>query len=119
MKCLGLAKIWENSEEPRDRIRDDKRVLVYADTDKFCKPNRVNAVSNACVMRPVLVRLGKTSGHKLPHIDDLTRETTTLFERCGLSTGNKAPYKAGMEIKRLSGFVKRRSYRGEVTKELG
>ena len=53
MKCLGLAKLWENSEELRNRIRDEKRVLVYADTDKYCKPNRVNAISNACVVRYV------------------------------------------------------------------
>ena len=119
MNCLGLAKDWEKSEELRDRIAEQKRVLVYADTDKFCKPNPTNAVTNACVMRPVMFRLGKTPSHKLPHLDDLTRERTALFERCGLSTLNKAPYKAAMEVKKLAGFIKRRSYRGEVTKELG
>ena len=119
MRCTGLALKWEKIDELRDRIRDQKKVLVYAETDTYCKPNRINAVENSMVLLPVLDRLGQTPGYKLPHLDKLTVEVTTLFEKCQLDTGNKAPYKTSMEIKKLAGFVKRRSQRKEVTKELG
>ena len=119
MNCLGLALEWEKCSELRDRIREEKRVLIYPTEDLYCKPNRVNAITNDLVLVPVLNRLGQTSGYRLPHIEDLQEETTTLFQKCGLSMSQKAPYKLAVELKKLAGFVKRRASRKEVTKEKG
>lgn len=117
MQCVGLAKEWEGIIELRDRARDEKRILLYPEGDRFCKPHRQNAVANSIVITPVLKRLCEDP--RLPHLDDLIVEVTTLYQKCGLSTLNKAPYKTSVEIKRLSGFVKRRASRKEVTKDLG
>lgn len=113
MDCVGLAVEWESSAGLREQIRVQKRVLKYAETDKYCKPTRINAVNNSLVIIPVLTRLGKTESFRLPHLEDLGVEVTTLFSKCGLDTGNKLPYKTSVEIKRLTGFVKRRSVRKE------
>ena len=117
MNCLGLALEWENVQELRERIRDQKRVLLYPVGDTYCKPTRQNAVSNSCVVKPILRRLQVNP--RLPHLDDLIVEVTTLFEKCGLPFGEKAPYKVTVEVKRLAGFLKRRATRKEVTKEKG
>lgn len=119
MDCVGLALEWETNGEIRARMRDEKRLLQYAAQEKFCKPNRKNAVSNKHILLPVLRRLGKTPSFRLPHLHDMTAEVTTLFDKCGLVVGEQGPYKASMEIKRLAGFVKRRASRKEVTKEQG
>lgn len=119
MDCVGLAVEWEASADLRERIRAEKRVLKYAETEKYCKANRVNAVNNSLVLIPVLKRLGKTESFRLPHLDDMKVEVTTLFAKCGLDTGSKKPYQTSVEIKQLAGFVKRRSTRKEVTKAWG
>ena len=119
MDCLGLAVEWEKCDSLRERIREEKKVLIYPDQDKYCKANRVNSVVNADVLDPILKRLRVTEGNKLPHIEDLTAETTALHQQCGLSCSDTAPYKLGVELKRLAGFIKRRAYRREVTKEKG
>eukprot|EP00438_Fugacium_kawagutii_P010281 Skav226725 [mRNA] locus=scaffold720:29792:30271:- [translate_table: standard] len=118
MDCLGLAVTWEDSKELRTRIREEKRVLVYGVKEKYCQPNRQNAVENAGILKPVLIRLGQHPKHTLPHLDDLIVEVTTLYSKCGLSTDNKAPYKTSVEIKKLAGFIKSRSRRKEVTKDM-
>ena len=119
MDCLGLALDWENDQQLRSRMREEKVVLMYPSEDKYCKPNRTNAVNNAMVIMPMLLRLQKSSDKKLPHLEDLNGEVTALFQKCGLSTADKAPYKTTVECKRLCGFIKRRAARGEVTKEKG
>ena len=119
MDCVGLALEWEDTVDLRTRIREDKRVLVYSAGEKYCKPTRINAVTNAMVVLPVLKRLGQHETRTLPHLDDLIVEVTTLFQKCGLGMGDKMPYKTSNEIKKLAGFVKRRSSRKEVTKERG
>ena len=81
MKCIGLAKEWERDEQLRDRLREEKKIMIYPATDKFCKPNRVNAVTNEMIILPVLKRLQVTHKKKLPHLDDLTVEVQTLCEK--------------------------------------
>lgn len=115
MNCLGLAQIWDGNEELRNQLRDQKKMLMYATKEAFCIPNRTNAVNNAKVLEPVLRRLGEDKDRKLPHLEDLVVQVHTLFEKCGLSTADKAPYKTSVEIKKLAGFVKRKAHRKEVT----
>jgi hypothetical protein len=93
--------------------------MIYPESDKYCKANRVNSIVNGDVLTPILKRLQVTEGNKLPYIEDLTAETTALYQKCGLSCRDKAPYKLAVELKRLAGFIKRRAYRKEVTKEKG
>ncbi len=119
MDCLGLAAEWEKCVDVRTRLREEKRLLVHQEKEKFCEPNRINAVQNAMVLRPVLLRLSCSECYRLPHLEDLTLQVTTLFEKCGLSTGDKGAYKASVEIKKLAGFIKRRAQRKEVTKDMG
>ena len=115
--CQGLALDWYKCIDVRTRILEQKKVLEYSSGDAWCKPNRVNAVGNAIMLRPVLKRLATTPKFHLPHLDDMVLEVTALFEKTGLPTKEKAPYKASVEIKRLAGFVKRRCARKEVTKD--
>lgn len=119
MKCIGLAKEWERDEQLRDRLREEKKIMIYPATDKFCKPNRVNAVTNEMIILPVLKRLQVTHKKKLPHLDDLTVEVQTLCEKTGLSTADRFPYKTSVEVKKMAGFIKRRVQKKEVTKEKG
>ena len=117
MKCLGLALEWEKIDALRERARTEKKILLHSVADKYCKPNRENAVTNSMVILPVLRRLGKAPKQRLPHLDDLQPEVQALMVKCTLPVGDKAPYKASMEIKKLAGFVKRRANRREVTKD--
>lgn len=118
MNCLGLAKEWESNPMIRDRLRSERKLLVHAFDETFCKPNRQNCVSNAAVLGPLLSRLGKHSKKRLPHLDGLQVEVGALVEKCGItSLGEKGVYKSSMELKQLAGWVKRKATRHEVTKE--
>ena len=115
MDCLGLSLEWEQDLNVRGRLREKKKLLVQQPGEEFCNPSRVNAVANACVLKPVLERLGKVDKFRLPHLDDLKLEVATVHEKCGISAGEKTIYKTTVEIKRLAGLVKRRAARKEVT----
>lgn len=117
MDCLGLAADWERCEELRTRIRDQKKVLTKQPQETFVQPNRANAVQNAIVLRPIMARMGATESFRLPHLQDLMLQVTTLMEKCGLDAGPKEAYRTSVEIKKLCSFVKRRSQRQEVTKD--
>lgn len=117
MDCLGLAVEWEGSVDLRERIRVEKKILLRGEKETFCEPNRINAVRNSMVLLPVLKRLATTPSFRLPHLDDLQLQVSTLHEKCGLPMGDKSVYKASVEIKKLAGFVKRRANRKEVTKD--
>ena len=119
MDCIGLAAEWEANVELRTRVREEKRILTHAESDKYCKPNRPNAVNNRIALMPILQRLQRTPQRSLPHLEDLTNEVTTLLQKCGVGVGEKLAYKTSVELKKLAGFVKRRSGRKEVTKERG
>ena len=101
----------------RSRLREKGYFLEVPVGEEICKPNRTNATSNAMVLNPVLERLSNANG-RLPHLDPLKLEVASLFQKCGCSAlGEKAVYKASVELKQLAGFVKRRCSRREVTKE--
>lgn len=119
MDCLGLCLEWEQDSELRKLLRTEKKMLVMQVGEEFCVPSRINAVANACVLRPVLKRLARTPKFKLPHLEDLKVEIHTVYEKCGVEPGEKTTYQCSVEIKRLAGLVKRRAARKEVTKELG
>ena len=116
MDCLGLAVEWEQNPEIRARLREKGFFLELPVGEDICKPTRTNATSNAMVILPLLERL-KSNG-RLPHLEPLKLEVASLFQKCGVSSlGEKAVYKASVEVKQLVGFVKRRCSRREVTKE--
>lgn len=117
MESLGLALDWEKDLDLRNRLREKRYLLETPVGEAICKPTRVNAVNNAMVLRPVLARI-REAGLRLPHLEPLKLEVASLFKKCGTtSLGEKAVYKASVEIKQLAGFVKRRLTRKEVTKE--
>ncbi|CAL1142010.1 unnamed protein product [Cladocopium goreaui] len=102
-QCLGLAVEWEKIDSLRERIRNDKKILLHEVGESFCVPHRPNAVRNAMVLEPLLARLGKTKDWKLPHLDDLQIEVRTLYEKSGLNPGEKGPYRTTVELKKLAG----------------
>lgn len=116
-ECLGLAVEWEKIDSLRERIRNDKKILLHEVGESFCVPHRPNAVRNAMVLEPLLARLGKTKDWKLPHLDDLQIEVRTLYEKSGLNPGEKGPYRTTVELKKLAGLVSRKLKKKEVTKE--
>ena len=116
-QCLGLAVEWEKIDSLRERIRNDKKILLHEVGETFCVPHRHNAVRNAMVLEPLLARLGKTKDWKLPHLDDLQIEVRTLYEKSGLNPGEKGPYRTTVELKKLAGLVSRKLKKKEVTKE--
>jgi hypothetical protein len=118
LDCLGLAQQWEQDSELRQRIRTEKSLLKNQDGEEFCAACRLNAVQNAMVLRPVLVRMREQS-RRLPHLDDLKVEVETVYEKCGHTPGDKLVYTSSVEVKRLTSFIKRRVQRKEVTKDLG
>lgn len=117
--CLGHAKEWEKSAELWKRAREQHTFLVRSEGETFVCPNRINAVKNACILRPILTRLRDTPKWKLPALGDLEVEIKTMYDKCGLSTGDKAVYQASVEVKKLTGLVSRKTKRKEVTKEKG
>ena len=115
---MGLAQQWEQNSELRDRIRTEKVLLKGQEGDEICAASRANAVQNAMVLQPVLVRMQEQS-RRLPHLDDLKVEIETVYEKCAHSPGEKLVYTSSVELKRLTSFIKRRVQRKEVTKDLG
>ena len=116
--CLGLVQQWEQDSELRQRIRTEKALLKNQDGEEFCAACRLNAVQNAMVLRPVLVRM-REQRRRLPHLDDLKIEVETVYEKCGHTPGEKLVYTSSVEVKRFTSFIKRRVQRKEVTKDLG
>ena len=119
MNCLGLAIEWEKCDKLRAQFRDLKMPMVKGVEEKYCIPNRQNSISNIYFLGPILTRLSQTESLRLPHLEDLKIEVTTLFQKCGTSWGEKEAYKTSVELKKLAGFIKRRCNRKEVTKETG
>ena len=117
--CLGLAVEWERDEALRDRIREQKKILLRKDGEPFVLPTRANAVRNSLVLLPLLKRLANTENRALPHLDDLEVEVHTLCSKCGLNPGAKGPYQVANEIKKLMVLINRKAKRKEVTKDTG
>lgn len=118
LNCLGLAQQWEQDGELRQRIRTEKSLLKNQEGEDVCAACRLNAVQNAMVLRPVLVRMREQS-RRLPHLDDLKVEIETVYEKCGHTPGEKLVYVSSVDLKRLASFIKRCVQRKEVTKDLG
>ena len=116
MHCLGLFQEWEQNGDVRTRMRTEKKLLVPQIDEEFCAPTRINAVENAMVLKPVLARLAKHAKWKLPYLEDLKFEVQSIYERCGLEATEKQVYSSSVDIKRLTGLVKRRCKRREVTR---
>jgi len=119
MNCLGLAIEWEKCAKLREQFRDLKVPMVKGTEETYCVPNRPNSISNIDFLGPILARLSETESLRLPHLEDLKIEVSTLFQKCGTSWGEKEAYKTSVELKKLCGFIKRRCARKEVTKEKG
>jgi len=117
MSCVGLCLLWEKDGEVRQRLREEKKLIVHGVGEEFCQPNRPNSIMNAAVLGPVLQRLSNVDKFKLPHLEDLKVEIYTLYEKCALPTPEQVIYQAAVELKRLVGFISRRVKRKEVTKE--
>ena len=116
MDCQGLAREWEGSKELRDQLREKKRLVLYPANKNFCEPNRTNAIDNAKILMPILSRMAWTPKMALPHLEPLQVEVSIFASKMGLSVGEKSIYQVAVELKKLSGFVKRRVNRKEVTK---
>ena len=117
MDPAGLAAKWESSEEIRDQIRDDGRLLVPSGkNDAWCEPSRQNAVKNTAVLLPALVMLRESNGQKLPYLDPLQNEVLTFMQKMGRTPTDKMVYRHAGELKKLLSFIKRRANHAEVTK---
>lgn len=116
MDCLGLYREWEQNVDVRNRMRTEKKLLVHQIDEEFCSPSRTNAVENSMVLKPVLARLSRHAKWKLPYLEDLKIEVENIYERCGLDATEKLVYSSSVDIKRLTGLVKRRCKRREVTR---
>ena len=97
-------------------MRSEKKLVVHQIDEEFCAPSRTNAVENSMVLKPVLARLSRHATWKLPYLEDLKIEVQTIYERCGLDATEKLVYSTSVDIKRLTGLVKRRCKRHEVTR---
>lgn len=116
MNVEGLGQEWEASDEIRERLRTLNKLNTHPPTQRYCEPNRPNAVANTMVILPAIHRLRQCPGWKLPHLDPLQVEVGYLFNKMGKPTDDNQIYTVAVEIKRLVGFVKRKLMRGEVTK---
>ena len=117
MDVVNLYAKWEKSEVLRDRVRSEKKLCIHPDSQRFCEPNRVNAVNNAEVLFPVIRRLKATEGWQLPHLEPLQGEISRFFEKLGVEIDDQQIYMTSIEVKKLLGFVKRRVKRREITKD--
>lgn len=112
----GLGQEWEANDEIRERLRSQHKLCLHPATQRYCEPNRPNAVNNSMVILPCMHRLRESPGWKLPHLEPLQVEVGYLFNKMGKPTDDKEIYKVANEIKKLTGFVKRKLARREVTK---
>lgn len=118
MECEGLGDDWEENGLLRQQIRTSGgRLLTHPPTQKFCLADRANCKANREILKPVLARMARTVGMKLPPLDPLKRELKVLSTKLGLVNQEKAVYQPAVELKRLCGFVKRRVVRKEPTKD--
>ena len=118
MECGGLAGEWDQLEELRGRLREEHKLCLHPVSQEFCEPTRANCVLNGFVLLPVLERLRECEGMKLPYLEPLKKEVALLFSKCGVDVTDRNVYTTSVEIKRLTGFVKRRMLRKEVTKDI-
>ena len=118
MNCNGLAKSWEENPEVRDKVRATGKLLVCPVGSQFVEPTRNKCVANAHMLKPILYQLSRTPGWQLPHLDPLQAELGLLAEKLGVTLGDKGVYAPAVELKKLASFVKRRSRRKEVTKDI-
>ena len=117
METSGLGSTWEANEVIRGRIRSEKKLFTHPTAQRFCEPNRVNAVNNSEALMPALKKLKVSPAWKLPHLEDLQGEIIKLFKKLGVEIEDSQVYTTSVECKKLLGFVKRRVKRGEVTKD--
>lgn len=118
MECGGLAGEWDQIEDLRTRLREEHKLCLHPVSQEFCEPTRANCVLNGFVLLPVLERLRGTENLKLPYLEPLKKEIALLFTKCGVDVTDRKIYTTSIEIKRLTGFVKRRMLRKEVTKDI-
>jgi hypothetical protein len=117
MDPAGLAAKWESSEEIRNQIRDDGRLLVPSKkNDAWCEPSSQNAVKNTAVLLPALELLRNSNGQKLPYLEPLQNEIVVFMQKMGRTPTDKVVYRHAGELKKLLSFIKRRANHEEVTK---
>ena len=117
MEVDGLAALWDGCEEVRAFVRQQKKLFKHPAKQRWCEPTRGNCVQNAAVLTPLLARLHRAPGWKLPHLEALQVEISLLFTRLGVEADPSLIYTSSVEAKKLLGFVKRRARRLEVTKD--
>lgn len=119
MDPAGLAAKWESSEEIRNQIRDDGRLLVPSKkNDAWCEPSSQNAVKNTAVLLPALELLRNSNGQKLPYLEPLQNEIVVFMQKMGRTPTDKVVYRHAGELKKLLSFIKRRANHEEVTKDV-
>eukprot|EP00438_Fugacium_kawagutii_P010875 Skav216259 [mRNA] locus=scaffold20:730317:733576:+ [translate_table: standard] len=114
MDVVGLAKDWDDDESIRELLRRDRKLCLHPLSEKWCEPNRPNAIRNSAVLIPALKRLALHPQWKLPYLEPLQVEVDALFEKNSTAANAKQCYTHAVEVKRLLGFVKRRAKRREV-----
>ena len=116
MDVLGLHLEWDAVAEVRELVRRRGMLHSYPASQRWCEPTRANCVENSAVLAVALQRLANTAGWRLPHLDSLQVEVSSLFQRLGVQAEPKVIYTCSVETKKMLGLVKRRARRSEVTK---
>ena len=113
----GMHKLWDASEEVRQRLRAGLGILHEA--TGLSIDNNVSSL-NSCVLRPILIRMASDSNRKLPSVNDLRTELAALFEtnkRVGEEVSKHVATQP-VHIRKLLSFVKAKVRRQEVSQDL-
>lgn len=116
MDTAGLAAEWGDDAEIRNRVADDNELLVHPDTETWCQPTRENCKSNQCILLPCLKRLAQSKDYRLPTLGGLQAELAELHKGLSKPVSEKTIYTTSVALKKLLGFIKRRTTHKEVTK---
>ena len=117
----GLAIIWDNMPEVRQRLRKGQNLLVNFDaklnqtTNTTVEKNIGNVRVNAFVLTPVC-QMMHVKG--LTNIDDLENEVKQLYTMCGQLVNSKTIIAQAWAIRYLIGVVKGsiKAEKGDKTK---
>lgn len=116
MDVKGLHLLWDGVPSVRTKVRETGTLLVHPPSQKWCEPNRKNAVANLDALTPVIRKFAEYPARKVPYLAPLQREIALLFEMIGADANAKEIYKSAWGVRKMLGFLKRKVMRKEVTK---
>lgn len=108
----GLAKMWDDNEIVRGRLREQQNLCRHWDIknskemDVSVDATLANCRINDSVLGPIL-KFIHANGGKMPSIDRVIEQVTLLYKMAKVSATGEKMYQEGWAVRRLCSHMKR------------